>query len=119
MAPSKSALPALSPDGNLSRYLEQIRSFPMLEPEQEYMLAKSWKDRGDVDAALVAAPARRARGLPLHAVVVADVQRLEGARAVVAGREDLDPDLPPRADAPAEAVGGAPCGARTRRSGGR
>ena len=51
MAPSKSALPALSPDGNLSRYLEQIRSFPMLEPEQEYMLAKSWKDRGDVDAA--------------------------------------------------------------------
>ena len=42
MAPSKSALPALSPDGNLSRYLEQIRSFPMLEPEQEYMLAKSW-----------------------------------------------------------------------------
>ena len=34
MAPSKSALPALSPDGNLSRYLEQIRAFPMLEPEQ-------------------------------------------------------------------------------------
>ncbi len=44
-------LPVLSPDGNLSRYLEQIRTFPMLEQEQEYMLAKAWKDKGDVDAA--------------------------------------------------------------------
>jgi RNA polymerase sigma-32 factor len=51
MAVSKTGLPVLSPDGNLSRYLEQIRSFPMLEPEEEYMLAKAWKDRGDVDAA--------------------------------------------------------------------
>ena len=48
---TKSMLPAISPDGNLSRYLEQIRTFPMLEPEQEYMLAKAWKDKGDVDAA--------------------------------------------------------------------
>ena len=44
-------LPVLSPDGNLSRYLEQIRTFPMLEQKQEYMLAKAWKDKGDVDAA--------------------------------------------------------------------
>ena len=51
MTARKQALPALSPDGNLSRYLEQIRAFPMLEPKQEFMLAKSWKDRGDVDAA--------------------------------------------------------------------
>ena len=51
MAVSKTNLPAISPDGNLSRYLEQIRSFPMLEPKEEYMLAKAWKERGDVDAA--------------------------------------------------------------------
>ena len=51
MTARKQSLPALSPDGNLSRYLEQIRAFPMLEPKQEFMLAKSWKDRGDVDAA--------------------------------------------------------------------
>ena len=48
---TKSMLPAISPDGNLSRYLEQIRTFPMLEPKQEYMLAKAWKEKGDVDAA--------------------------------------------------------------------
>ena len=51
MAVSKTMYPAISPDGNLSRYLEQIRSFPMLEPKEEYMLAKAWKERGDVDAA--------------------------------------------------------------------
>ncbi|MDB2324703.1 RNA polymerase sigma factor RpoH [Alphaproteobacteria bacterium] len=48
---AKTNLPVLSPDGNLSRYLEQIRAFPMLEPKQEYMLAKSWKEKGDVEAA--------------------------------------------------------------------
>ena len=48
---AKTNLPVLSPDGNLSRYLDQIRSFPMLEPKQEYMLAKAWKEKGDVDAA--------------------------------------------------------------------
>ena len=48
---AKTNLPVLSPDGNLSRYLEQIRAFPMLEQKQEYMLAKAWKERGDVDAA--------------------------------------------------------------------
>jgi RNA polymerase sigma-32 factor len=47
----KSMLPVLTPDGNLSRYLDQIRTFPMLEPSEEYMLAKSWKDKGDVEAA--------------------------------------------------------------------
>ena len=49
---SKNALlPAISPDGNLSRYLTQIRQFPMLEAEEEYGLATAWKERGDVEAA--------------------------------------------------------------------
>ncbi|NCF48780.1 MAG: RNA polymerase sigma factor RpoH [Bacteroidetes bacterium] len=51
MTVTKSMLPSINPDGNLSRYLEQIRRFPMLEPKQEYMLAKAWKERGDVEAA--------------------------------------------------------------------
>ncbi|MDZ4738097.1 MAG: RNA polymerase sigma factor RpoH [Rhodospirillaceae bacterium] len=50
MATTKN-LPVLSADGNLSRYLSEIRKFPMLEPEQEYMLAKSWREHGDTDAA--------------------------------------------------------------------
>jgi RNA polymerase sigma-32 factor len=46
------SLPALSSiEGGLSRYLAEIRRFPMLEPQEEYMLAKSWRDHGDVDSA--------------------------------------------------------------------
>ena len=48
---ARSMFPAISPDGNLSRYLDQIRAFPMLEQSQEYMLAKAWKEKGDVAAA--------------------------------------------------------------------
>jgi RNA polymerase sigma-32 factor len=44
-------LPAPSPEQGLSRYLSEIRKFPMLEPEQEYMLAKAWVDHGDKEAA--------------------------------------------------------------------
>ncbi len=44
-------IPALTPDGNLSKYLSRIRSFPMLEEDEEYMLAKSWSERDDVEAA--------------------------------------------------------------------
>ncbi|NDD09832.1 MAG: RNA polymerase factor sigma-32, partial [Rhodobacteraceae bacterium] len=33
---ARSMFPAISPDGNLSRYLDQIRAFPMLEPNEEY-----------------------------------------------------------------------------------
>ncbi|WP_419901783.1 RNA polymerase sigma factor RpoH [Kiloniella sp.] len=44
-------IPALTPEGNLSRYLQDIRKFPMLEQNQEYMLAKSWRENDDVDAA--------------------------------------------------------------------
>ena len=40
-----------SGDGGLSRYLEEIRRFPMLEPQQEYMLAKRYLEHGDRDAA--------------------------------------------------------------------
>ena len=44
-------LPAPSPEGGLNRYLQEIRKFPMLEPEQEYMLAKRWVEDQDTDAA--------------------------------------------------------------------
>ena len=46
------ALPSsLTPEGNLSRYLQEIRKFPLLEPQQEFMLAKSWREHDDVKAA--------------------------------------------------------------------
>ena len=46
------ALPSsLTPEGNLSRYLQEIRKFPLLEPQQEFMLAKAWREHGDSKAA--------------------------------------------------------------------
>ena len=49
---TKNALiPALTPDSSLSRYMEQIRQFPMLEADEEYMLARAFNERGDVEAA--------------------------------------------------------------------
>ena len=48
---SYSNLPTLSPDNGLTRYLQEIRKFPMLEPEEEYMLAKSWAEHGDSKSA--------------------------------------------------------------------
>jgi RNA polymerase sigma-32 factor len=44
-------LPAPSPEQGLNRYLQEIRKFPMLEPEQEYMLAKRWVEDQDTEAA--------------------------------------------------------------------
>ncbi len=44
-------LPAPSPEQGLNRYLQEIRKFPMLEPEEEYMLAKRWVDHEDSQAA--------------------------------------------------------------------
>ena len=44
-------LPTLSNEGGLSAYLEQIKKFPMLDAEEEYMLAKNWKTNGNVKAA--------------------------------------------------------------------
>ncbi len=45
------SLPVLTPEGSLSRYLQEIRKFPMLSPEEEYMLAKAWVEHGDTQAA--------------------------------------------------------------------
>ncbi len=47
----KTTLPVLTPDGGLSRYLQEIRQFPVLDPEEEYMLAKRWREHGDSEAA--------------------------------------------------------------------
>ena len=44
-------LPTVSSEGGLARYLEEIRRFPMLSHDEEYMLARSWREHGDVDAA--------------------------------------------------------------------
>jgi len=74
------ALPIITAEGGLTRYLEEIRRFPMLEPQQEYMLAKRWKEHGDRDAAhqlvtshlrLVAkiAMGYRGYGLPISEVI--------------------------------------------------
>ena len=42
---------SLAPEGNLTRYLQEIRRFPMLAPEEEYMLAKRYRDHDDASAA--------------------------------------------------------------------
>jgi len=44
-------LPSIAIEGSLSNYLEQIKKFPMLSLDEEYMLARRWKDRGDLKAA--------------------------------------------------------------------
>jgi RNA polymerase sigma-32 factor len=75
-----SALPILTAESGLTRYLEEIRRFPMLEPQEEYMLAKSWREHGDRNAAhrlvtshlrLVAkiAMGYRGYGLPIAEVI--------------------------------------------------
>ena len=45
------ALPILSGETGVTQYPEQIRRFPMLEPQEEFMLAKRWREHGDLDAA--------------------------------------------------------------------
>jgi RNA polymerase sigma-32 factor len=48
---NRTALPTVTPEGGLTRYLQEIRKFPLLEPEEEYMFAKSWREHDDTDAA--------------------------------------------------------------------
>ncbi|HWL82210.1 MAG TPA: RNA polymerase sigma factor RpoH [Roseomonas sp.] len=50
MASTSSMIP-IAPEGNLSRYLQEIRKFPMLSPDEELRLAKDWKEHGDQQAA--------------------------------------------------------------------
>jgi RNA polymerase sigma-32 factor len=74
------ALPVIAGESGLAHYLNEIRRFPMLEPDQEYMLAKRWREHADPDAAhqlvtshlrLVAkiAMGYRGYGLPISEVV--------------------------------------------------
>jgi RNA polymerase sigma-32 factor len=74
------SLPIVTAEGGLSRYLDEIRRFPMLEPREEYMLAKRWREHGDRAAAhqlvtshlrLVAkiAMGYRGYGLPISEVI--------------------------------------------------
>src|SRR5512147_1489723 len=73
-------LPVLNGESGLSRYLDEIRKFPMLQPEEEYMLAKRWREHDDSEAAhrlvtshlrLVAkiAMGYRGYGLPIGEIV--------------------------------------------------
>jgi RNA polymerase sigma-32 factor len=80
MISHSATLPIVAAESGLTRYLEEIRRFPMLEPQEEYMLAKSWREHGDRDAAhrlvtshlrLVAkiAMGYRGYGLPISEVI--------------------------------------------------
>jgi RNA polymerase sigma-32 factor len=79
MAPI-ATLPLITAESGLTRYLEEIRRFPMLQPQEEYMLAKRWREHGNRDAAhklvtshlrLVAkiAMGYRGYGLPISEVI--------------------------------------------------
>jgi len=94
---SSHALPTIASEGNLGRYLQEIRKFPMLEPEEEYMLAKRWREHGDSDAAhrlvtshlrLVAkiAMGYRGYGLPLSELIS------EGNVGMMQAVKRFDPD---------------------------
>jgi RNA polymerase sigma-32 factor len=74
------SLPIIAGESGLSRYLQEIKRFPMLEPQEEYMLAKRWREHGDREAAhklvtshlrLVAkiAMGYRGYGLPIGEVI--------------------------------------------------
>ncbi len=97
MASTTHALPSISSEGNLSRYLQEIRKFPMLQPEEEYMLAKRWREHSDPDAAqrlvtshlrLVAkiAMGYRGYGLPLSELIS------EGNVGMMQAVKRFDPD---------------------------
>jgi RNA polymerase sigma-32 factor len=92
-----SALPSVAASGGLARYLEEIRRFPMLEPQEEYMLAKRWQEHEDAAAAqrlvtshlrLVAriAMGYRGYGLPVGEVIS------EGNVGLMQAVKRFDPD---------------------------
>ena len=92
-----SSVPVISSESNLSRYLQEIRKFPMLAPDEEYMLAKSWQEHEDSDAAhklvtshlrLVAkiAMGYRGYGLPLSELIS------EGNVGMMQAVKRFDPD---------------------------
>ena len=92
-----SALPALSVDAGLSRYLAEIRKFPMLKPEEELVCAKRWREHRDRDAAfqlvtshlrLVAKIAMRYRG---YGLPIADLVS-EGNIGLMQAVKRFDPD---------------------------
>jgi RNA polymerase sigma-32 factor len=94
---SSRGLPALSSDAGLSRYLSEIRKFPLLTPEDEYMFAKRLKEHGDTEAArrlvtshlrLVAkiAMGYRGYGLPVSEIVS------EGNVGLMQAVKRFDPD---------------------------
>ncbi len=89
--------PVLNAETNLTRYLQEIRQFPMLEPEEELALGKAWQDDGDLDAAhklvtshlrLVAkiAMGYRGYGLPLSELIS------EGNVGMMQAVKRFDPD---------------------------
>src|SRR5258706_606687 len=91
------SVPSISGEGNLTRYLQEIRKFPMLEPDEEYMLAKAWKEAEDPEAAhrlvtshlrLVAkiAMGYRGYGLPLSELIS------EGNVGMMQAVKRFDPD---------------------------
>jgi RNA polymerase sigma-32 factor len=91
------ALPTISSEGSLARYLQEIRRFPMLEANEEYMLAKRWQEHGDPEAAhrlvtshlrLVAkiAMGYRGYGLPLSELIS------EGNVGMMQAVKRFDPD---------------------------
>src|ERR1700719_293177 len=80
MIPNSTIVPILTAESGLTPYLEKIRRFPMLEPHEEYMLAKCWREHGDRSAAqrLVTSHLRlvakiaigyRGYGLPISEVI--------------------------------------------------
>src|SRR2546430_17419216 len=97
-------LPILNGESGLSRYLAEIRKFPMLEPQQEYILAKRWREHDDRDAAhhLVTSHLRlvakidisyRGYGLPTSEVVsVGNVCLMQAVQQVDAGNGFTPPD---------------------------
>jgi RNA polymerase sigma-32 factor len=93
----KTALSLRGADSDLTHYLNEVRRFPMLEPQEEYMLAKRWQEHGDRDAAdrlvtshlrLVAkiAMGYRGYGLPISEIIS------EGNIGLMQGVKRFDPD---------------------------